>query len=105
MVPDPCLSIKISYELNQFKLLSHLKFLDSASPRRYYLKLSKFFAVQFFCSITAFVMQKFHLTCTCILCILDEFLNTKWNSKDAFKAVLDTVSGIFLFLKAMPTVI
>ena len=46
-------------------------------------------------------MQKFHLTCSCILCILDEFLNTKWDSKDAFEAVLDTVSGIFLYLKAM----
>ena len=50
-------------------------------------------------------MQKFHLTCSCILCILDEFLNTKWDSKDTFKAVLDTVSGKFLCLKAMTAVI
>ena len=42
-----------------------------------HLKGGKFLAVQLFLSITVFVMQKFHSTCTRILCILDKFLPKK----------------------------
>ena len=38
-------------------------------------------AVQLSLSITVFVMQKFHLTCTRILCILDKFLPKKEQNK------------------------
>ena len=39
-----------------------------------HLKLRKTNVVQFLCSITMLVVKEFHLTCSCVLSILDKFL-------------------------------
>ena len=63
-----------------------------------HLKRGKALALQLFLSITVFVMQKFHFTCTRILCILDDFLRKQTNKQ--IRAIISRTytmsSGIIL---------
>ena len=68
-----------SYRKSETKRQKNHSFWEFTTSFTDYLELGKSFAMQFLCSIAVQVMEEFHLSCSCILGILDELLIHKYN--------------------------